>query len=127
MSSLFGRNRSLSHKQSINGPRPFPGKKSTVSAQMRRSLVSIASNISEGSARATRKDFRQFVLIARGSNFELQTQLEIVKRVGMAEEKQLLPLERMTDDVSRMLAGLAQYLAAPANPQHATQTTELRD
>src|SRR5581483_3446529 len=47
--------------------------------QMRNSAVSIPSNIAEGSARGTRKDFAQFISIARGSLAELQTQLVIAR------------------------------------------------
>jgi four helix bundle protein len=56
-----------------------------LSSQMRRAAVSIASNIAEGSARGTRKDFKQFVAIARGSNSELQTQLVIAGRLGFID------------------------------------------
>jgi four helix bundle protein len=44
-----------------------------LSSQMRRAAVSVASNVAEGSARGTRRDFRQFVQQAEGSNCELQT------------------------------------------------------
>ena len=56
-----------------------------LSSQMRRAAVSIPSNIAEGSARGTKKDFKQFVSIARGSNCELQTQLLIAARLGFAQ------------------------------------------
>jgi four helix bundle protein len=48
-----------------------------LSSQMRRSAVSIPSNIAERQGRANPAEFRQFVSIARGSNCELQTQLEL--------------------------------------------------
>ena len=57
-----------------------------LSSQMRRASVSIASNLAEGSARRTRRGFRQFVIIARGSNCELQTQLLVARRLGYASE-----------------------------------------
>lgn len=50
--------------------------------QMRRSAISIASNIAEGAARYNNKEKIQFFLIARGSISELDTQLEISKRLG---------------------------------------------
>ena len=50
-------------------------------SQMRRASVSIASNIAEGRYRGTRKDFCQFLRIAFGSGAELETQIEISKRL----------------------------------------------
>ena len=50
-----------------------------LTSQIRRSAVSVPSNIAEGQGRLATGEFRQFLGIARGSNFELQTQLEIAR------------------------------------------------
>lgn len=55
-------------------------------SQMRRSAISIPSNLAEGSKRGSSKDFRQFVLIAYGSGAELETQLEIAKRLKYLQD-----------------------------------------
>lgn len=54
--------------------------------QMRRSVVSIASNIAEGSGRGTDKDFARFLTMALGSAFELETQLLVSLRLGYASD-----------------------------------------
>ena len=64
----------------------------------------------EGSARATRKDFRQFVIIARGSCSELQTQLIIAKRLRYGEPACVDAAERLSHEVGRMLNGLSRFL-----------------
>ena len=51
-------------------------------SQMRRCAISIPSNIAEGRRRGTKKDFRQFLIISFGSGSELETQIEIVKRLS---------------------------------------------
>src|SRR5262245_40496824 len=48
-----------------------------LAAQMRRAAVGVPSNLAEGAARASRKEFRQFLSIARGSLSELDTQLDL--------------------------------------------------
>jgi len=53
-----------------------------LTSQMRRAAVSIPSNIAEGAGRLNTPEFRQFLGIARGSSFELQTQLTIAKELG---------------------------------------------
>ena len=92
-----------------------------LSAQMRRAAVSIASNIAEGSARGTRKDFRQFVKLAEGSNCELQTQLLIARRLQFGSHESCDAIEALSNEVGKMLTALGQYLtreiraATPAN------------
>ena len=86
-----------------------------LSSQMRRAAVSTASNVAEGSARRTRRDFRQFVIMARGSNFELQTQLMIASRLNYAPEEKLHNAEKLALDVGRMLNGLSNFLRPKAD------------
>jgi four helix bundle protein len=86
-----------------------------LSSQMRRAAVSIASNIAEGSARGTKKDFKQFVAIARGSNCELQTQLLLAKRLEYGDSIKVVEAEELSSDIGQMLSGLSKYLGeAPA-------------
>jgi four helix bundle protein len=94
-----------------------------LSSQMRRAAVSTASNLAEGSARTTRKDFRQFVIVARGSNCELQTQLMIAARLGYCTSDQLRHTEQLTSEVGKMLNGLATYLKTKRAPAHTPLTT----
>ena len=67
-----------------------------LTSQMRRSAVSIASNIAEGSVRGTRKDFKHFVTIARGSNCELQTQLDLAMRLKFGQAERVAEAEKLT-------------------------------
>jgi four helix bundle protein len=95
-------------------------------SQLRRSAVSIPSNIAEGSGRESRKDFRQFVLIARGSTCELQTQLLLAARLGYCTGLQADELLQRVNEVGRMLNGLAAFLKKHPNArpaQHQSQTT----
>jgi four helix bundle protein len=81
-----------------------------LSSQMQRAAVSIASNIAEGSARGTRRDFRQFVKLAEGSNCELQTQLLIARRLQYACGQKYDVLDALSDEISKMLTALSKYL-----------------
>ena len=92
-----------------------------LSSQMRRAAVSIASNIAEGSARTTRRDFRNFVMIAKGSTCELQTQLILAARLGYATAEQLEKASAMASTVASMLSGLSEFLKRPkATPPERT-------
>lgn len=74
-----------------------------LTSQMRRSAVSIPSNIAEGRSRGTKKDFVQFLRIALGSATELQTQIEIVKLLPKMKHAQLLNSEKLLTEIIKML------------------------
>ena len=65
-----------------------------LTSQMRRSSVSIASNIAEGSGRNSKKDFNYFLGIAYGSTCELETQMVIAERVGFIDNKTLSSIQQ---------------------------------
>ena len=79
-----------------------------MTVQMRRSAISIASNIAEGAARQGDKEFVQFLHIALGSVSELDTQLEIAMRVNLTSVESLKGLQDMAIRINQMLPGLAQ-------------------
>jgi len=74
-----------------------------LSSQIKRSAVSIPSNIAEGSKRFTNKDFCQFLSIAYGSGAELETQIEIVKRVGLGKNEKIMKVENLLSEIMKML------------------------
>lgn len=81
-----------------------------LSSQMRRCCVSIPSNIAEGSKRGTQKDFKHFLIISFSSGAELETQLRICKRLEYANEKDLLEVSKLIDEVMKMLNKLIQSI-----------------
>ncbi|GAA4335705.1 four helix bundle protein [Mucilaginibacter gynuensis] len=78
-------------------------------SQIRRSVVSIPSNIAEGSGRNHRKDTLQFFYIARGSIYELETQLYLSFDLGFLQEEVLNKLLNQIGIVRKLLAGLINY------------------
>jgi four helix bundle protein len=80
-----------------------------LTAQMRRASVSTASNIAEGSARG-RTDFHRYIVMARGSNNELQTQLTIARLLEFGDQELSNQLEVLSEEVGRQLTGFAGYL-----------------
>ena len=81
-----------------------------LTSQMRRSSVSIPSNIAEGQRRGSRKDFRHFLFNAFGSGAELETQLEIAKQLSFAKDTDFSYAEGLLDEVMRMLNVLIKNL-----------------
>lgn len=74
--------------------------------QMRRSAVSVPSNIAEGDERDTDKDSVRHFFIAKGSLAELITQLEIAKDVGLVRGEDVEPIARECVEVGKMLGAL---------------------
>ena len=72
-------------------------------SQMRRAGSSIPSNIAEGSARKSTKEFIYFLRVSRGSMAELETQLLLAKRVGYLPESEVAALQTQIDEVGRIL------------------------
>jgi four helix bundle protein len=77
-----------------------------ISSQLQRAGVSIASNIAEGYGRGSRKDYKQFLAIARGSTLEVQTQLIIANELGYCDLQHLKRTEALSEEVSKMLYAL---------------------
>jgi four helix bundle protein len=74
--------------------------------QIRRSGVSIASNIAEGDERSTNKDSIRFLYMAKGSLAELLTQMQIAHEVGYLTEIQFEDVETKCYEIGRMLGRL---------------------
>jgi four helix bundle protein len=81
-----------------------------LTSQMRRAAVSIPSNIAEGHGRLGPNEYRQFLGVARGSNFELQTQLEIARALGKGDPKLLNEVEGLSHEVGKMIFGVLKAL-----------------
>ena len=81
-----------------------------LASQIRRSAVSIPSNIAEGQGRLGTGEFRQFLGVARGSNCELQTQLEIASVLGYCDVKMIEEAEGLSNEVGKMINAILQSL-----------------
>jgi four helix bundle protein len=77
-----------------------------LTSQMRRAAVAVASNIAEGYGRNSKGEYKQFLGIARGSNFELQTQLLIAIELGYSKPEHLAHAESLSNAVAKMLNAL---------------------
>jgi four helix bundle protein len=81
-----------------------------LTSQIRRSAVSIPSNIAEGQGRASVGEFKQFLGVARGSTCEVQTQLEIARTLKFGSPKSIDEAIAISDEVRKMLFGLLASL-----------------
>ena len=83
-----------------------------LSAQLQRAAVSIPSNIAEGNARQSRRDYARFVSMASGSVAELQTQLMLANDLELADALSVEDCLATCEQVSKMLYRLQQALLA---------------
>ncbi|MBQ6499672.1 MAG: four helix bundle protein [Ruminococcus sp.] len=81
-----------------------------LSDQMKRSAISIPSNIAEGHGRNSSKDFSRFIFIAQGSKAELETQIEICIRLDYLTEQQIKKAVDLCNTVGKMLRNLVRSL-----------------
>jgi four helix bundle protein len=81
-----------------------------LSSQLQRAAVSIPSNVAEGNARTTTRDYARFVSMALGSSAELQTQLLLSQELSLGEEGARVAALDMCDRVGQMLLRLHQAL-----------------
>ena len=91
--------------------RRFPREEQYVlSAQLRRSALSVPSNIAEGNARRGRREYLQFLGIASGSLAELRTQVEVAIRLGYISREASVEAVALTERIGRRLTALRQRL-----------------
>ncbi len=77
-----------------------------ITSQIRRSAVSIPSNIAEGAGKKTKKEFAHFLSIAQGPSFEIETQPIISKELSFINEHVFESLISELDEIQRMITGL---------------------
>jgi four helix bundle protein len=77
-----------------------------LTSQMRRAAISVPSNIAEGAGRSSRAEYLHYLSIARGSLAELETQLQIARKLHLMDSH----LESQLAEVGRLLTGLMQRL-----------------
>ncbi len=88
-----------------------------LTSRIRRAAVSLPSNIAEGHGRLNKAEYRQFLGIARASHFELQTQIEIARAIGIGNPKLLDEAEGLSHEVGKMLYAILDSTKKPGPPQ----------
>lgn len=87
-------------------------------AQMRRAAVSVPANVAEGAARSSSKEFANFLSFARGSLAELETQIELARRLGFVGNS--LAIHTQCDSCGRMLSALIASIRRRARARAAS-------
>ena len=78
--------------------------------QIRRAAVSIPSNVAEGAARQTKREFSNYLHIAQGSLSELDTQIELARRLNYLDEKVQNAFDERMERIDKMITGLIRHL-----------------
>jgi len=78
--------------------------------QIQKAVVSVSSNIAEGFERGSKREFIQFLYIAKGSCGELRSQLYIAKDLGYLNKNDSDTLIRLASDTSKQISGFIKYL-----------------
>lgn len=83
-----------------------------LASQLQRAAISIPSNIAEGQARSSRKEFGHFLSIALGSLAELETQIILAHRLDYLANKDTELILQQAEEIAKMLKGLQQSLTS---------------
>ncbi|NUO03520.1 MAG: four helix bundle protein [Saprospiraceae bacterium] len=81
-----------------------------LASQLNKSAVSVPSNIAEGAGRNTIGEFNNFLGIATGSSYEMETQFIIANRLGFVREEQFIPIVEKMHSIQRMTYSLKSSL-----------------
>ena len=97
--------------ETYNHTKSFPEEERYgLTSQLRRSSVSLPSNMAEGYGRNSTQDYIRFLRIANGSLFEMQTQLEIAFNLGFLKEESFSVLFDLSREIERMLSSLIRKI-----------------
>jgi four helix bundle protein len=83
-----------------------PRKHYRLMEQIEASSTSVASNVSEGKGRYSKKEFKQYLYISRGSLYETVARLQIFRRLNWIKEDPYKELYQVAEEINRMLSGL---------------------
>ncbi len=83
-----------------------------LTSQLRRASVSVPSNIAEGAARKSKAEFSHFISISLGSLSEIDTQLEISKRLGFLKSESFMELDELVSKTKALAFGLNKHVSA---------------
>jgi len=92
--------------------------------QIQRASVSVVSNIAEGFGRRSRKEFVQFLFVAKGSIAEVQSQLYVALDQNYITQEVFSVLYDKAEEVAKLLSGFITYLLKPSTPTQQTQQTQ---
>ena len=98
-----------------------------LTAQLRRAAVSIASNIAEGKGRSSDRDLLHFLSMARGSLFEVKTQLVIASELGYIDAESMKLASAKIAQLGRLLNGLMNSVRARLNKSTAKPSSLVED
>ena len=86
-----------------------------LASQLQRAAVSLPSNIAEGHARESTREYLRYLLIVRGSLAELETQLLLCERLRLLSADDISPALAISDEIGKMLRGLQRSLNEKLN------------
>jgi four helix bundle protein len=87
-----------------------PSERYELTSQVKRAIVSVASNVAEGAGRNTDKEFNHFLGIAMGSSFEVYTQLVIAAELELVKQEVIVPILTELEEIQKMIRGFKETL-----------------